>query len=175
MNRMQVLKKQKEKVLTLERLKYALNYDPLSGIFTRASVMTGSSIGSVCGSKKPTGYIIITIDRFLYRAHRLAWLYIHGEWPEGDVDHINRNRSDNRISNLRCVTRSQNLLNSQLRSDSKTKIKNVCFNKQANKYQVTFTFTGKQIHAGFYDTLELADSAARQFRIKIHGEFCCHE
>src|SRR3990167_3120706 len=106
-------------MISQQRLKELLSYNPNTGEFTRL-VATGihgcNKAGVVVGclSDHPTqGYILIRVnnDGILYRAHRLAWLYVYGFWPPADIDHINGNRSDNRIVNLRSVTRSQNLQN----------------------------------------------------------------
>ena len=87
-----------EKSLTAERLREVLDYDPDTGVFTR-KVRTASSVkvGDVAGSLNGKGYIRIRVDGRLYFAHRLAWLYVHGEWPVDQVDHINGIKNDNRI------------------------------------------------------------------------------
>lgn len=94
------------------RLLSVLHYDPETGAFywkeTRAQRIAGSVAGAV---DKVTGYRIVTIDKTPHLAHRLAWFYIHGTWPLSQVDHINREKLDNRIDNLREVTISKNQLN----------------------------------------------------------------
>lgn len=98
--------------VTAARLREFLYYDESTGVFTwlvKRNQFSGP--GVVAGTLKDKGYIDIAIDRKLYKAHRLAWFYIHGVWPEGQIDHINGIRSDNRITNLRDVngtTNSQN-------------------------------------------------------------------
>jgi hypothetical protein len=106
--------------LTAERLRELFLYDPETGVFTRRA-----SLRKVGCKKKGTlsgggGYTYFTVDYFKYYAHRLAWLYVYGEWPT-EVDHIDGNRSNNAISNLRDVTRSRNILNQRrVRSDNRS-------------------------------------------------------
>lgn len=164
----------RESKLSQLRLKELLHYDPDTGIFTRAAMMPGSSIGSVCGTKKQNGYVVICVDRMYFRAHRLAWFYVHGTWPPEFIDHVNHIRHDNRISNLRCVSTRQNSLNTSLRSDNALGAKNVYFDKQAGKFGVKFTENGVQKLVGHFDSEALAKAAAKDYRERAHGEFCCH-
>ena len=109
--------------ITQEYLKSILLYDKLTGDFTWASCIGGSSsIGAIAG-RLSHGYIGIQIKEKKYQAHRLAWLYINGELPKKQIDHINHNRSDNRISNLRTVTLKENQRN---RSINKNNTSGVC-------------------------------------------------
>src|SRR5690606_34614864 len=102
-------------MLTQQRLKELLYYDPETGIFTRLVGRSGprARAGDVAGSDNGKGYIRIYVDGRPYKAHRLAWFYMHGEWPE-EIDHRNGERADNRLSNLRPVTRQQNNLNQSI-------------------------------------------------------------
>lgn len=100
--------------LTAERLRSLLYYDPATGVFTRR-VATGSggrwNIGTVAGHILVIGYWSICVDGASYLAHRLSWLYVHGKWPDAEIDHINMLKSDNRIANLRAVSHAQNMQN----------------------------------------------------------------
>jgi hypothetical protein len=87
--------------LTAERLRERLHYDAETGVFTRRVGSGHAHAGDMAGSVHSTGYVRIGIDGGKYTAHCLAWLYVHGVWPSDQIDHINRNRSDNRIANLR--------------------------------------------------------------------------
>jgi hypothetical protein len=87
--------------ITAEELRARLRYDPETGEFSRPD---GGSVGCL----NPEGYVAIRVARKQYRAHRLAWLYVTGSWPKNEIDHINRVRHDNRIANLRDVTRLEN-------------------------------------------------------------------
>ena len=94
----------KRKPPTAERVRATFDYDPDTGIFTRlVEARSGrggghlsASIGDVAGHQRRDGYIAIKIDRIAYKAHRLAWLHVHGEWPPNEIDHINGDRGDNR-------------------------------------------------------------------------------
>ncbi|HAS0888998.1 TPA: HNH endonuclease, partial [Enterobacter cloacae subsp. cloacae] len=105
--------------LTQNRLKEVLRYDPLTGVFYWLNPTAYCMHpGDVAGFVDYTGYAYIKVDRVKYSAHRLAWLYVHGSMPEEQIDHVNNNRSDNRISNLRLASRSQNMMNQYVRKDS---------------------------------------------------------
>ena len=111
-------------MLTQERLKEVLHYDPETGIFAW-QVQTGRSrLDSPAGYTRRDGYRQIKVDKRVYLAHRLAWLFMMGAWPSEEVDHINCNKVDNRWTNLRPATRGQNNANSRARR-SKSGIKGV--------------------------------------------------
>lgn len=113
-------------MLTQAELKLHLHYCPESGIFTRLQSKTRVElIGMPTGAIDKLGYVIIYITGKVYKAHRLAWIYIHGAHPENLIDHINGNRSDNRISNLRQATTSQNLYNKRMYSTNSSQVKGV--------------------------------------------------
>jgi hypothetical protein len=98
--------------LTAERLRELLDYDQHSGVFTwKVRTTTRRGVGDVAGSLTKPGYISIRVDKTRYQAHRLAWLYVHGRWPVEEIDHVNGDRSDNRIVNLREADRAQNARN----------------------------------------------------------------
>jgi hypothetical protein len=145
--------------IPLDRLKELFRYDPETGDFIRLkspSKSANTSLNSVAGGPDGLGYIRIRIDGHKYRAHRLAWLYIHGAWPENQIDHINGNRSDNRISNLRDVTRGENIQNQKsARIDNKTGLLGVS-RLPSGKYKASIGFNGVKRHLGQYDTPELA-------------------
>lgn len=103
-----------------------------------------------------------------YRAHRVAWAITHGEWPTSDIDHINGVRDDNRICNLRAVTRSQNRRNSSMRSDNKSGITGVALDKKFNVWRAQIHVDGKHITLGAFPTFEAAVGARRKAALK-HG------
>lgn len=157
--------------LNREKLQEMLNYDPQTGIFVWRVDRGKARKGAPAGRRNDCGYIIIRINGRGYRAHRLAWLWTDGNWPSSDLDHINGNRSDNRVANLREATRAQNNMNARLRGDNKTGFKGVFFNKQNRRWQARVTKDGRQIHAGCFDTAEQAHAAYYE-AAKLHfGEY----
>lgn len=152
--------------ITASRLRELLSYDPETGIFTRNIKWGSRGIGDIPGTKSPQGYWYIGLDKGTYPAHRLAWLYVHGTWPDGDIDHINRNRLDNRIVNLRMTTRSTNLHNSGSRGSSGVKgVSMISPSRRAKSkklWQARIQVNNEEYDLGSYYTLEEA-TAARKF------------
>ena len=148
--------------LTAEHLRSILNYDPETGIFTR-KVRTSRSVraGDVAGSVSGNGYLQISVQSRLYHAHRLAWLYVYGEWPKDQIDHINRIRTDNRIANLREVTHKQNNQNKSKPSNNTSGYPGVYWYKQSSKWQAKIKHNQKSIHLGHFSILEEALSARK--------------
>lgn len=158
-------------MLTQEELKRQLSYDPETGVFTWAIRKTRVSIGKIAGKQKKRGYREIRVNLISYQAHRLAWLYVHGEWPKNLIDHINRDPSDNRIENLREATFSQNLRNVGVRSNSSTGVKGVSVHSLSGKYRACIRIDGKKIHLGIFPTVAEAGEAYRKAAEEAHGIF----
>lgn len=136
-----------------------VRYDPDTGKFTFAvDVGKRYKAGQEMGCVQTNGYVRIAVNKRQYFAHRLAWFYVHGEWPSVDVDHINRNRADNRLCNLRLATRSQNMRNS-------TNL-GVHFSNTRNRWVATIGVNSKQIYLGSFDTLFDAVCARRSAELK---------
>lgn len=132
-------------MLTQHHLKTLVSYDPETGVFVR------KSNGKVAGGKD-NGYLRIFLEGKRYRAHQLAWLYIHGVWPRKDIDHIDLNRSNNRISNLREATRSENLRNTKPQRRNKTGLKGVRPDRNRKGYIAQISFGGRTTYLGRFDT-----------------------
>ena len=105
-------------MITQDELKAVVSYDEMTGLFRWLHAKSGRGMkkprlaGHIAGSvNKHSGYVVIYIGSKAYFAHRLAWLYVFGKWPDNYIDHINEKRSDNRINNLRDVPSGTNLLN----------------------------------------------------------------
>jgi hypothetical protein len=165
-----VINKDKEDLLTQELLKEKLHYDKDTGIFTwtdsklNAHKMRNKEAGTI----NSTGYrhIKITLDGKLrvFCAHRLVWLYEYGEFPKLQLDHINHNRLDNRINNLREVTSRENQRNRAMNKNNKSGYTGVTFNKAARKYRVFVSGDNRKIHLGYFEKLEDAALAAKEGR-----------
>lgn len=159
-------------MLTQSELKSQLHYDPETGIFTRiVSTSNRVKVGDIAGRKHNFGYLQIQVNGKLYLSHRLAWLYVYGEFPLNDIDHINMIRDDNWIENLREATRSENLFNRGSNKTNTSGFKGVSFNKASNKWVAQAKLNGKKQGLGYFSTPELASEAYQAFTTKHHGEF----
>lgn len=164
----------KKDSLTAERLREVLHYDPKTGIFTwiknmRCPYLIGKPAGAQQG--RENSYIKICVDSVMHFSHRLAWLYMTGKWPVADIDHINRDKSDNRFDNLREATRQQNIWNSRTRSNSTTGYKGVSYRKDIKKWRAFIAIKGKLCTIGNFDSPELAADAYDKKAKEVHGEF----
>lgn len=153
-------------MLTANELSKYLFYNTSTGEFlwTKSPairIKAGQSAGRICHN----GYREIGFKKKLYRAHRLAWLLSYGEWPNEEVDHINGNRADNSLSNLRSVTRRENCKNIKLKPGHASGVIGVRFHAQRDKWQAQITVDGKNFHLGYFHTKEpaiLARKAAEE-------------
>jgi hypothetical protein len=146
----------RQDALTAERLREVLSYDPLSGIF-RWLISTGprAKVGAIAGNIDDAGYRTISINSVPYKANRLAWLFMTGNWPVNDVDHEDTDRANNIFTNLREATRSQNCANK--RPMGRLGVKGVTLNH--GRYQAQIKVKGKNFHLGYFDKIEDAAAA----------------
>ena len=167
------VRKNLRKNLTQSQLKEILRYDENTGKFTVIKVYSKRmKIDSSAGTISKTGHIAITIGYVRYLAHRLAWLYMIGEWPKYDIDHINGISGDNKWSNLRLAKPSDNLCNRGAQRNNTSGYKNVSWCKLMNKWVVRIAKNRIDKVIGYFDNIEEANIAAIAFRKKIHGNFC---
>ncbi len=117
--------------------------------------------GNIAGNLSSHGYIVINISGQKYYAHRLVWVYFYGETPEGEIDHINGIRNDNRICNLRVVPRDLNQRNRARNKNNNTGFNGVSWYEIAKKWRARIKFQGKDIHLGFFDDLNEAIEARK--------------
>jgi hypothetical protein len=145
----------------LDHMKAIYEYDASSGVFSRRKSGRGRLAGQSGGTLNDDGYVRIMVAGRRYGAHRLAWLVTYGEWPKGEIDHINGNRADNRIANLRDVSHSQNQRNlHRPRSDNRTGVLGVSWHAQTGKWRARLN----DRHLGLYASAEEAGAAYQQAR-----------
>ena len=163
-------------MLTAETVRKLLDYDPETGVFRwRTSGRGRKGSGSVAGcAKHYRGYASVHVLGKSYASHRLAWLYVYGEWPSDEIDHINTIKDDNRIVNLRIASRSQNKANCKAKCNNLTGFKGVHLDK-FGKFQAKITLNNRQRHLGRFDTAEEAHAAYCAAAEKHFGEFARFE
>ena len=152
-----------------------LSYCPETGVFRWKIPVRGVEPGSEAGSINDQGYRLICIDKIRHRASRLAWLYVYGEHPKGVIDHLDRNRLNNVISNLRDVPRSLNQKNSKRNRNNTSGYNGVRWYKPLNKWHVQLQVDYNKIHIGYFENLDDAIAARKAADLKYnfthnHGE-----
>lgn len=175
--------------LSAEQLRALLRYDPETGLFTwregirhwRAGLPAGtltvrsgkrsSEVVVGIGTTSERRYPEIGVRKNVYKAHRLAWLYVYGEWPDRDIDHINGDGTDNRIANLRLATTAQNTMNRRRRIDNTSGYKGISWSKKSQRWVVHIGHEGKILHLGLFDSIEEAKAVRDEAGRRIHGEF----
>lgn len=150
-------------MLTGARLEQLLTYDQLTGIFRWRGGHKRVIKGAIAGTSDKEGYIIICIDQRLYKAHRLAWLWMTGAWPKEQIDHIDMVRSNNAFVNLREASAQQNARNRRKRGFT--------FEKRRNTYVAHINLGGKCFYLGYFQNSEDATAAYNAAAAKHHGEF----
>lgn len=153
--------------LTAERLRALVSYDKITGILTWRVAARGITTGAVAGSARKDGYRVVRVDGALYLAHRLAWLYVHGVWPDGKLDHHDRCRDNNRITNLREATNELNAQNrGSAQSNSRTGLLGV--SRKRGKWTAEIASEGVKYRLGSFDTPEAAHKTYMQFKRLLH-------
>ena len=152
-------------MLTIEKLRHGLSYDENTGQLTW---LVGRRNGQIAGTLTKKGYIRLKIDKN-YMAHRVAWALHYGKWPDKSIDHIDGNRTNNRINNLREATFSQNSINSKIRND------NIHGSKGISKIPYGWTshiwLNKEKYYLGFFKTKSEAMAARSKAEIKYFGEW----
>jgi hypothetical protein len=158
--------------LTAEQIREIVSYDPETGEMRwRKSRGSRAQAGGIVGAYDAYGYRNVGINGLDYKVHRLAWLYVHGEWPNGSIDHINGHKADNRLSNLRVVTQSQNLRNTRRHKDGRSGFKGVHWHKQTSTWIAQIMCSGKKRYLGQFTTPEAAHAAYCAAAVELSGEF----
>lgn len=162
-------------MITQQELQQKLSYNSKTGIFTW---LTGrfkdQRAGCVCGKLPDQGYWEITINKSRYKAHRLAWLYTYGEFPPKHIDHRDKNRTNNKIDNLRPADDSVNSKNQSIYKNSPSGFHGVT--RHGNRWRARINIDGKKVHLGVFDTIEEAAKCRRESELKLgfhetHGNY----
>jgi hypothetical protein len=151
-----------------------LHYDPATGEFTQKMRWWNREPGDKPGCKTPQGYWYLGVGGKQYPAHRLAWFYVYGEWPQRPIDHINQIKTDNRIANLRMATYSANAHNTALRSTNRTGVKGVSLRQLRNgkrpdkAWVASIRINGKSKYLGVFSTVAEAAEARAAAEIQLY-------
>lgn len=159
-------------MVTQGRLKELFLYDHDTGFFTRRiHAAANARAGDIAGSINPKGYLQIDIDGTTYLAHRLAWLYMTGEWPAKQIDHRNGVRSENWWDNLRPASNQQNQANRKIGADNSSGFKGVSFHRGMQKWQAYIIVDNRKRHLGYFADPEVAHGAYFSAAQSAFGEF----
>lgn len=158
--------KKNEKLLNQKQIQKLLNYNSDTGVF-KWKIKRKNLFDKKAGCLCKDGYIIIKINQISYRAHRLAWLYVYGKFPDKYIDHINRIKDDNRICNLRDVNHSINCHNIKLQKDNTSGYKGICWDKQMKMWKARISFNNKRINLGYYNDIKDAIKIYNKIKYKM--------
>jgi hypothetical protein len=146
-------------------------YDPCVGLFINKVQRSNIKVGAVAGTVEAAGYIVIRVDRKDYKAHRLAWLYMMGCFPASPMDHIDRDRANNKFENFRLASYADNAHNASLYKKSSSGFKGVSRTKCGRKWKARITTGGKSLNLGEFISPEAAHAAYCSAAQKHFGEF----
>jgi hypothetical protein len=156
------------KHIDLQELKRLFHYDPNTGLFSRLVKISNQDVGSIAGTKGSRGHIQIHINYRKHQAHRLAWLYVTGIWPTQHLDHVNGDRTDNRICNLRIASARMNACNREAHREGK--LFGCSFAHDRNKWRAYISVNGKILNLGQYNTEQEAHARYLIEREKLEQE-----
>lgn len=167
------MKSRKKDLLTAERLREIMDYDPETGVFTWRKGVKFHKAGTRVGWMEFWGYWVVGIDRHQYRLCRLAWLYMTGKWPKDEIDHINTVRSDDCFANLREATRSMNAQNLRKpHKDNEHGLAGIMRYKKNWSTKIRWTaqimVNGERHHLGVFGTPEDAHLAYLEAKRELH-------
>lgn len=155
--------------LTRDELRGRLNYDPATGVFTWPD---GRPAGNPAGT---AGRLQITLNGVARYAHRLAWLYVHGVWPDGQIDHINGDKLDNRIANLRVLTNAENKQNQRRAyANNRTGRLGVSYDSRNGKWRARIMLDGRSKSLGYFPTPDAASAAYEAAKMELHPAWAQH-
>lgn len=165
----------KQELVPASILPELLDYDPLTGIMHRRVAYRNANVGDVFGYLTDTGYLRGSLKGRVFLAHRVAWAYAHNEWPSSFIDHINHNRADNRLANLRLATMTQNHGNRLSKRPLKGAYLNYVTTDGRERWKAIITVENKRFNLGTFGSEYEAHVAYRAAAIKYFGPFACTE
>lgn len=156
-------------MLTQAELKQLLHYDPETGlIYWKIARSNRIKAGQLAGTKDGCGYLGISINRKTYRNHRLIWLYMYGHFPEQVIDHIDGNKLNNKLCNLRHVSQQKNMFNYSGNKLNTSGWTGVSYDKARNKYAAYIHHNNKKVNLGRFTTAEEANKVRLQAKNRLH-------
>lgn len=167
-----------DRLLVLSEVRGRLNYDPITGIFTRkkcTGLSGGRKAGSIAGAIGSGGYVYIVVCRTKVVAHRLAWLHYYGTASDKYLDHKDGCRTNNAIENLREASTSENIANSRLSTANKSGHKGVSWHSKAQKWEAKIWVDYTPHYLGLFSSKEDASEAYRSAAMRLFGEFARFE
>ncbi len=156
------------KLADVKTLREMLDYDAAAGVLKWKLTQRA---GMIAGSKNNRGYMAVKICGSVYQAHRICWALYHGDFPHLYIDHVNGDKCDNRIANLRLASMKQNLRNRGMQKTNKTGFKGVHVAAKTGKFRAQLKVDGVQNWLGDFDTPEAAYSAYCDAAYRVHGDF----
>lgn len=157
------------KPLSQERVQELLIYNPATGSLAW-KLSPGNRIkpGQKAGCVKSNGYRVVAIDKRIYYSSKLIWLYMTGEWPSMTIDHIDRNRSNEKWNNLRHISRAHNATNKSLYANNRTGVNGISRDKKSGQFDSRLTLDGKTIYLGRYPTVHGAAFARARAELDLY-------
>lgn len=155
----------------MDPIRDSLDYDPETGLFIWTAVRRGVKRGQIAGSRHSSGYISIMIEKKNYLAHRLAWYFVYGVLPKSFVDHIDRNKTNNRIANLRLASSAQNLSNKPKSASNTSGVKGVSWDLHKKRWVAAISVGNKSIFLGRFYCKHAARHAYCAAARRYYGEF----
>lgn len=156
----------------VDELRRDLCYSPETGEFVRLAThrQNGYGVGRVVGVRDDQGYLRVWLQGRTYKAHRLAWLHMTGDWPDGSIDHINGDKQDNRWCNLRVVDHKTNLENQRrARSDNTAGLLGATWHKATGRWRARIITQGRQKHLGLFETVQEAHDCYLNAKRAMHA------
>lgn len=160
-----------ETTQTAQRAREVLDYDPLTGAFTWKAKHSQMKAGDRAGYQMPIGYREIRVGSERHYEHRLAWLFVHGRWPYGQIDHINHSRNDNRIANLRDCTHAENHQNLPMKRTNSSGFIGVSRDKRKGWWRAQITVNYRNKCLGRFRTPEEAHAAYLEAKRRLHPSY----